>query len=324
MKYRTVKTANGDLNISSIVMGSAMSMSRLPKDIYFDIFDTYFEAGGNIVDTARSYGTGGRLEKQVGDYLKETGRTDKVIISTKGCHPYQDMLPRLSYEDMEKDVTESLEVLYRDHIDLWWIHKDDESVPVEGIVDGFNRLIKEGKVSAVGCSNWTIDRIKAAQDYAEATGQTGFAASQINWSLAFTVSEFFRDPSNKTMDDRSYDWYYAHNMPIFSFSSQAQGFFPRIDAAGIAGLPEDLQKSYVSPENLRRLKFAKEFAEKHDCSLSAVALAYLINNKLTCFPIIGAENVDMLKQSLEAADVEMTAEESDWLYHSAAKRQTEF
>ncbi|MBR0138113.1 MAG: aldo/keto reductase, partial [Erysipelotrichaceae bacterium] len=119
-------------------------------------------------------------------------------------------------------------------------------------------------------------------------------------------------------------WYYAHNMPIFSFSSQAQGFFPRVDAGGVQSLPEDLQKSYASPENLRRLRFAREFAERHSCSLSAVALAYLINNKLTCFPIIGATAVDMLKLSLEAADVEMSAEESDLLYHAPGKRQKVF
>ena len=324
MKYRTISTTYGDLNISSIVMGSAMSMSHLPKDVYFSIYDTYFEAGGNIVDTARSYGTGGRLEIQVGDYLKETGRTNDVIISTKGCNPGKDGLPRLYFEEMQKDVDESLEALHRDHIDLWWLHKDDESVPVEGIVDGYNRLIKEGKVFAVGCSNWTVDRIRAAQAYAEATHQQGFVASQINWSLAYSLPGFMGDPTNKTMDDYSYDWYYSQNMPIFSFSSQAQGFFPRVDANGIKSLPEELQLLYASPENMRRLKFAKEFAKEHNCSLSAVALAYLLNNKLTCFPIIGAETVDMLKLSLEAADVQMTEEESDRLYHAATKRQIEF
>lgn len=324
MKQRTISTCYGDLSISSIVMGSAMSMSHLPKDIYYAIYDAYFEAGGNIVDTARSYGTGGRLEKQVGDYLKETGRTNSVIISTKGCAPSPDGTPRLSYADMENDVNESLAALHRDHIDIWWIHKDDESVPVEGIVDGFNRLIKEGKVFAVGCSNWTIDRIKAAQDYASATGQQGFSASQIQWSLAYTLPCFFRDPTNKTMDDRSYDWYYSQKMPIFSFSSQAQGFFPRVDAGGVESLPQELQLCYASPENMRRLRFAKQFAKEHDCSLSAVALAYLINNKLTCFPIIGAETVDMLKLSLEAADVQMSEEESDFLYHAPSKRQETF
>ena len=323
MKKRVISTPYGDLNVSSIVIGSAMSMSHLPKEIYFDIFDTYFAAGGNTVDTARSYGTGGRLEKQVGDYLKETGQTDKVIISTKGCHPVHDGPSRLSYADMQKDVDESLEALYRDHIDIWWIHKDDPAVPVEGIVDGYNKLIKAGKVFTVGCSNWSIERIKAANAYAEATGQYGFSLSQINWSLATTMHEFFRDPTNLTMDNESYDWYYSHNMPIFSFSSQAQGFFPRVDAGGLLSLPEDLQKSYGSQENMRRLKVAKQFAEKHNCSLSAVALAYLINNKLTCFPIIGATDVEMLKQSLEAADVEMTAEESDMLYHAPTRRQIE-
>ena len=324
MKYRTIKTAHGDLNVSSIVMGSAMSMSHLPKDVYYDIYNTYFEAGGNIVDTARSYGTGGRLEKQVGEYLKETGRTDSVIISTKGCNPYSDGLPRLSYEDMENDINESLEALHRDHIDIWWIHKDDESVPVEGIVDGFNRIIKEGKALTVGCSNWSIDRIKAAQAYAEASSQHGFSASQIQWSLAYSLPDFMPDPTNKTMDDDSYDWYYAKKMPIFSFSSQAQGFFPRVDAQGVKNLPESLQMMYASPENMRRLKFVKEFAEKHSCSISAVALAYLINNKLTCFPIIGAETTEMLKLSLEAADIEMSEKEADELYHAPAKRKEVF
>ena len=324
MKHKTIHTIYKDLDISSIVMGSAMSMSHLPKDVYYSIYDTYFEAEGNIVDTARSYGTGGRLEKQVGDYLKETGRTDDVIISTKGCHPFHDGPSRLSFADMQTDIDESLEALHRDHIDIWWIHKDDENVPVEGIVDSFNHFIKAGKVFAVGCSNWTVDRIKAANDYAKATGQYGFSASQINWSLATTLREFFHDPTNKTMDDYSYDWYYANNMPIFSFSSQAQGFFPRVDAGGILSLPDEMQKCYGSPENMRRLRFAREFAKSHGCSLSAVALAYLINNKLTCFPIIGAESVDMLKLSLEAGDVEMTPEESDRLYHAAAKRQTTF
>lgn len=314
MKYFDLKGYGQTIRVSKLVIGSAMKMGMLSEREVCEIFDIFLDAGGNCIDTARAY-FDGRCEEMIGRYLKQHGNRNKIVLSTKGCHPpHGEPGARLSRQDMEKDLNASLRALGVDYVDIYWIHKDDPSVPVEGVIDGINALIKSGKVGVVGCSNWHVERIEQANAYARQTGQQGFCTSQIQWSLGDSDEEKFKQFGAVLMDDLSYDWYLANNMLIFSFTPQAQGFFSKAAKQGVDALSERIRYCYASEENLKRLQKVMEIAKERNVPVSVPVLAYLLNNKLPCIPVFGATSKEMLYENLQAVDFEMTAEESDLLW----------
>lgn len=313
MRYKTLKTQDGMLNISNIAIGSAVKMGGLSKRELFELYDMYVDAGGNCIDTARAYG-GGIAEQLVGEYIRIRGNRDKVLISTKCCNVAEDGSPRLTRAVMEEELHTSLKTLSVEHIDIYWLHKDDEDTPVEIIVDFMNEVLRCGKIGTFGCSNWHVDRIAAANAYAKQTGQRGFAVSQIQWNLAESKEEYFRQFTSVLMDEKAYGWYLENKMPVFAFSPQAQGFFSKAAAGGLEVLNDMLKKFYVNPNNWVRLERVKALAAERNVPVSVPVLAYLINNKLPCIPVFGTTSKKTLLETLQASDFEMTAEEADALY----------
>ena len=312
MIYRDLKAADGEIHVSAIAIGSAVRMSMLSSNELFDIYDCFVEHGGNCIDTARAY-SGGRAEELVGEYLRTRGNRNKIIISTKCGHPSADNNPRLSAQDMRSDLDASLKALSTDHIDIYWVHKDNKSIPVEGVIDSLNQFIREGKVRMIGASNWSTERIAAANAYALQSGQTGFGASQIQWSLAETLSLYFEKFTSLVMDDSAYRWYLSNKMTVFAYSAQAQGFFQRVAAQGLAELDMETQRNYGNPENMRRLARALDYSKAHGVPLTVPILGYLISNALTCILVIGSRSREMLIESLLAVEKPVSREEAEWL-----------
>lgn len=312
MKTHKIKSFQDEMTISQLVMGSAVKMRNLDKGELFFLYDRYFEAGGNCIDTARAYDDG-RIEELVGDYIKYHGHRENMIISTKCCHPSSDGKPRLDYADMKQDLEQSLNALKTDYVDILWIHKDDVRCRVEKIVDDMNLLLKEGTVRMIGCSNWKVDRIEEANEYARKSGQKGFLASQIQWSIAHTEEKYFRQFGSVIMDENSYEWYLQKKMPVFAYSPQAQGFFSKLDESGEDLLGKMLTTCYLNGENRERYRRIKALAEEREVPVSVPVLAYLLNNKLTCFPVFGVTSERMLEEALQAAEISMTAEEAEQL-----------
>ena len=123
--------------------------------------DAYLDAGGNCIDTARSY-DGGHAEKAVGNYIKGKQR-DRIILVTKCAR--QDLTVknspgRLAPEEIRSDVNTSLSELGVDYIDILFLHRDDVFRPVEEIMPTLHEFIKAGKIRMIGASNWTAGRIQ--------------------------------------------------------------------------------------------------------------------------------------------------------------------
>lgn len=310
MRYLTVQGKNDALLISKIAIGTD-KFTAISENEAFSLLDIYAEAGGNCVDTARIY-CGGESEKIVGRWLKEHGRGN-IALCTKGCHPPLDHMEksRLTPADMRRDIEESLRALQTETIDLYWVHRDDPSIPAGEIIEGLNRFIREGKIRLIGCSNWKSERIAEANAYAEKAGLSGFVSSQIQWSLAQTREEIYQDVGIVIMNPQEYGWYLEKQMPVFAYASQAQGFFSKM-AAG-KELSEKTRARFYSEENLERLERVEALAEERKVSVAAAALAYLYYNKLPTVSVIGSKTEAQLRESLETAGLVLTAEEADAL-----------
>lgn len=283
----------GDMNLSQIVLGTEGYDERIDRCTAYSLMDTYLEHGGNLIDTARLY-NGGKSEALIGDYLK--GKRDSVYISTKCAHPVTlaDLSHvRLSKEEIEDDVAQSLKALKTDYIDILWLHRDDPTKDVGPIIDTLNSLVKAGKIRYFGASNWSYDRIMQANEYAKNTNQTGFCASQALYNLA-TRSCVWDEKLAYIEDEK--EKYDKGLLPVFAFSSQAKGFFEKY---AIGELSEKAKQRYLNEDSIKTFEEIRMRAEKENKTISSVALAMLCErSNFDVFPIIGPSRLSQLKDTL--------------------------
>ena len=302
---------NSDIKSSAIVLGTNSIGSDIDEKTSFALLDTYVSFGGNHIDTAHYYGYGAS-EKTIGKWLSESGKRDDVIITSKGAWPY-DGTPRLEKADVEADLDESLSRLSVDYIDTYLLHRDSKDFAVEPIIDYFNEFVKKGKIRSFGCSNWTADRVKKANEYAKASGQKGFAVSQIKWSLAEVSPAYKEQDGLVPMTDDEYKFYLAADMAVMAYASQGKGFFSKMISGGEAALSTKSRERYLCDENLKRLEKLKTLAAEKGVSASALTLAYLYSRPFISVPVVGCSTVPQLKDSLSAPDLVLTEEEINYL-----------
>ena len=320
MKFLDLNSKNGNLLISKIVLGTDYFGAAIPEDTAFRLLDNYIGAGGNCFDTARIYASwlpGGddASERTIGRWLKSRGNRNNIIISTKGGHPPLDNMSagRLSRKEIEADLDKSLRLLGVNEVDIYWLHRDDTTRPVEDIMETISILVAKGKIRVAGCSNWKSERIDEA-NRAAASGYGFFSASQIQWSLAASTPEAHNDSTIICMNENEYSWYEKESFPVFAFSSQAKGFFAKASVLGLDAINKKSLDRFGTPENIARLVRVKEYAAKTGLTPTAVALGYILCNKVPAVAIVGCKNAEQLADSLTAADVEITPLIVDWLH----------
>ncbi|MDD4689794.1 MAG: aldo/keto reductase, partial [Eubacteriales bacterium] len=288
-----------DINGSKLVLGTDDFGSAVETERAFAVMDRYYEAEGNIFDTARVYadwlpGGSGASEGCLGSWIKEKRNRHDVIISTKCSHPpIHDMSKsRLSLEDMLYDNEQSLTLLQTDYIDILWLHRDDESMPVEDIAENLYQLSKRDTVRYFGVSNWKADRIKALKNL----NAVKMIGSQIKWSYGATNPAYEDDPTLVEMDDIQLEYYKNSDINIFAFASQAKGFFSKYASGGEAKLSQKSAQRYLWDENLKRYQRAREVASKYNLPISAVILGYITSREdINGYPIVGAKHISQIE-----------------------------
>lgn len=311
------KVTGVDKPVSRLVQGTVM-ISCDDLEYSFALLDGIFEAGCNTFDSAQIYGNGDK-ERALGLWMEARGNRDKVVVLTKGAHHSSDR-KRVTPFDITADIHDSLARLKTDYIDLYILHRDDPSVPVGPIVEVLNEHYREGRILAFGGSNWTYDRVREANDYAKAQGLAPFAASSPHYSLAEMCEAPWDDcfsiagPEHDT--DR--EWYADQHIPVFAWSSLCGGFFSgRHDRAAIEAFPADSDELFVrcyrSAPNLNRLERATELAEERGVTVPQIALAFILNQPLNVFPLVGCYSPEEFQDNVAALDIKLSQDELDWL-----------
>ncbi len=288
--------------ISRVVMGvdnqaDANHMRRMADD--------FVERGGTAFDTAHIYG-GGKQESLLGGWMQERGAREDVVVLGKGAHS-----PNCFPEAVTSELHESLERLQSDYVDLYLLHRDNPEVPAGEFVDVLNEHRAAGRMRAFGGSNWTAERVDAANDYARENGLEGFSAISNNFSLARMVKPVWRG-CIAASEPEFRKWLARTQMPNFAWSSQARGFFT--DRAGPDKREdESLVESWYSAENFERRRRAYEMAERRGCEPINIALAYVLCQPFPSFALIGPRKIEETESSLRALDVQLTEDELAWL-----------
>ena len=303
--------------VARIVQGTVMIRSD-DKERSFVLLDEVFAQGGTTFDTAHQYG-GGDSERTFGEWVRERGLRDEVVVIGKGAHHSEDR-KRVTPFDITADLYDSLARFGFDYIDLYLLHRDDPSVPVGPIVEVLNEHLSEGRIHAFGGSNWTPERLSEANDYASENGLEPFVASSPNLSLAVQAAEPWPDCISISGEKGEVDrrWYEETRMPLFTWSSLAGGFFSgRFTRENLDSFESYLDRlcveTYCYEENFGRLDRARALAQEKGLTVPQVALAYVLDQPLEVFALVGCNTGDEFRANVEAGGIELTPEELAWL-----------
>lgn len=324
MNYKKIPYV--DKEISPIVFGTATKILFDAIETYrpdieqcrekaFSLLDTVFASGINCFDCSDHYG-----EEILGEWIELRGIRDKTVIFSKCAHPNK-WRDRITDFDILYDMHNALAKLRTNYVDIYMLHRDDPSVPVGMIVDTMNRLHEEGKIGAFGGSNWSYQRIEAANEYAAKHNLIPFTVSSPNYGLAEQVDnpwvgqcETLSGPANK----HAREWYKQNNIAVFAYSVLARGFFSGafnsadpekaksiLDEAGIKG--------YYCQNNIERLRRCEILAAKKGVSVAQIALAWLFGQPLNTFLLTSPVNKEQIEQNIAAESISLTEEEKLWL-----------
>ncbi len=270
------------------------------------LLDAFWEKGGNIFDTAYVYGAG-YTERLLGEWLENRGVRKEALIIGKGAHT------PLCYPDMiAKQLDQSLARLKTDHVDIYFMHRDNLDVPVGEFVDAMDAQVKAGRIRGpFGGSNWTRARMDEAIAYARRTGKQRPGALSNNFALAEMLDPIWTG-CVAASDAEWKAWLTQRQMPNFSWSSQGRGFFT--ERAGRDKRDDaELVRVWYSEKNFKRRERAIGLAKRLGKSPIHVALAYVLAQPFPSIPLIGPRTLGELDDSIEAFDIKLTPEDLRWL-----------
>ena len=303
-------------NASVIALGTMDFGGKIEESRAFEFMDAYREAGGNFIDTARMYGdfaanVWGGSEEVIGRWMERRRCRDEIVLSTKGAHPKQKGVGRLGRDDIMDDICRSLDALRCDSVDIFWLHRDDESRPVRDILESLTEISERGYAKYAGVSNWKTDRILEANECAEKHGLVKISANQPQFSLA--PQYLVEDATLCQMDANMYAMHMQNMLPCVAFSSQSKGYLAKMAQFGESALNDKVRRRFHTPENIALLNRVQALSHEIGLSVPSVALAWLINQPFPCFPIAGVSKMEHFASIIEAGDAVLTAQQLSFL-----------
>lgn len=304
-----------DLMVSPLSLGTVNYGSKTSEKESFCQMDAYLDAGGNFIDTASVYGCFPpstemhASEKVVGRWMKERNARSKVVISTKGGHPFANdpsFTIRLHRDELFSDVEKSLENLKTDVIDMYFLHRDDLSMPVGEVMETLEEIKKQGKIKNYSFSNWTLKRAMEAQAYCKKHGLSGFTMNQLMWSLAHINHDEISDKTLVAMDKDTYKWHTDTNLSAMAYRAVAKGYFEkRKNGAPMRG---DLVTTYKTDINDRIFDALLALHKETSLSMTTLSLQYFLSQPFPSVAIASFTNDTQLKEGLSVLTEEINPE----------------
>jgi aryl-alcohol dehydrogenase-like predicted oxidoreductase len=310
------KLGNSGIEVSPFAFGGNVFGWTIDEQISFTLLDAFIDAGFNLIDTADSYSRwapghkGGESETIIGNWLKQRGNRDKVIIATKvGSDMGEGTCLKKDY--ILRSVENSLQRLQTDHVDLYQSHFDDVSTPVEETMDAYAQLIQQGKVRAVGSSNMSIERLKASVEYSK----------QKNIPRYETLQPLYNLYDREKFEKEYQPFCLENNISVINYYSLASGFL-----TGKYRSEDDLKKSargggnkkYMTDRGFKILDALDKVSERYNVSAACISLAWLVIQPTIAAPIASATNIDQLNDLIKGVNLRLD-EEALQLLNDASK-----
>jgi aryl-alcohol dehydrogenase-like predicted oxidoreductase len=299
---------DSDLSVFPLSLGGNVFGWTADRDTSFAVLDGYAAAGGNFIDTADSYSAwapgniGGDSERILGEWFEARGNRDEIVLATKvSQHPD---FKGLAGDNILRAADASLERLRTDHIDLYYAHFDDQSVPLEETVTALSSLVDAGKVRYIAISNYSPERIEEWFRITEAKGLHRAVALQPHYNLV-----------ERGFEDALLDVAERENLGVVPYFALAAGFLTgkyrdgvQVDSARAAGASE-----YLDDRGRSVLAALDDVAAAHGASVASVALAWLAAQPTVVAPIASARSLDQLPDLIASVSLQLTPAELDAL-----------
>ena len=276
----------------------------------FKLLDLLLEKGVDTIDTADIYsywagGSGGESETIIGQWMRARGNREQVIIHTKGGAP--DAPGEFAHADLSaayltKAVEGSLRRLGTDYIDLYYVHFDDNKTPPEETLGAFQELIEQGKIRAIGASNYGPERLRQALAVADENNLPRYACLQTHYNL-YERSEYETELEELCLSE---------GLGVLSYYSLASGFL-----SGKYRSEADLDKSaargssaaqYLNPRGLRILNVLDKVADKYGATQAQIALAWIMARPGFTAAIASSTKMEQLNELLQATEIDLDNE----------------
>jgi aryl-alcohol dehydrogenase-like predicted oxidoreductase len=307
MEYRSFGRTG--MKVSALCMGCMYFGGKTPEAEAFSIFDRCREAGITFFDTANVYGRG-QSEQTLGRILRDRGGREQLVIATK-VHGRMDDEDQNAAGNHRRHIIEqceqSLERLGTDYIDLYQIHRPDSQVPIDETLRALDDLVRQGKVRYIGTSTYAAWQSVEALWASKELGLNRFVSEQPPYSLADRRIERELLPMAQTFGYGIIPW-----SPLAG--GLLTGKYGRGKETPAQARYADASRSNLSARVTERLFDALEaleaFVSERGESMSAVALAWVLQRPGVTSPIIGSRTLEQLEDNLTAIDVKLTKEDT--------------
>lgn len=300
------RVGQSELHTRPFVLGGNVFGWTADEKESFTILDAYVDAGFDFIDTADVYSNwipgnkGGESETIIGKWLKKSNKRDDVYIITKVGAAMSGDQKNLKKDYILKEAEESLKRLNTDYIDLYFVHFDDTSTPVEEYMQAFAKLIEEGKVGYIGASNVSPERIREAMEFAKNNDMPGYVCLQPEYNL---------------YDREKYETRYEplareYGLGVITYSSLASGFL-----TGKYRTKDDLEdrkrgsrvEGYLTDRGTQIVDVLREVAEEYKATPAQIALAWIQARPSVTAPIASVSKTSQL-DILKSADIKLSDE----------------
>lgn len=311
------KLGRSVLEVSPLSFGGNVFGWTIDENSSFEILDSFIAAGGNFIDTADVYSKwvpgnqGGESEEILGKWLKQRGNRDQVVIATKVGNDMGVRGKGLSRKHIKQAVEDSLQRLQTDYIDLYQSHIDDENTPLEETLETYAELIRQGKVRAIGASNYSAERLAQALEISRQYGYPRYESLQPRYNL------YDRDGYEQDLQQISQE----QEIGVISYSSLCSGFLSgkyRSEKDLSISLRGNSVKRYLNPRGLRILKAIDRVANTYNSTCTQVSLAWLIANPSITAPIVSATKIEQLNDIIKAVNIKLDQDSIDLLNQASS------
>ncbi len=308
MNYRNLGRTG--LKVSELCLGTMQWGWTASEEAGAAVMDAFVAAGGNFIDTADIYSRwaegnpGGVSEEIIGRWMKSRGNREQVVLATKVRGRMWDG-PNgegLSRVHIVKACEDSLRRLQTDYIDLYQTHFFDADTPIEETMETLDLLVRQGKVRYVGCSNYPAWRLVHAL----------WAADKGNWVRYDSLQPHYNLVHRGEFERELKDVCTEFGLGVIPYSPLAGGFLTgkyRRNHATESARADSVRSRYMNERGFAVLDALDAVAASRGVSVLRVSLAWLLHLDYVTAPIIGANTVEQLAESLGACDVALTAEE---------------
>ena len=315
----TRQLGSSGLALTPLVLGGNVFGWTADKAASFRILDAFAEAGGVMIDTADVYSAwvpghqGGESETVIGEWLRTSGKRDKVLIATKvGMLPWDATEKgKISPARIAAQAEASLARLGIDTIDLYFIHQDDPDTPQEDVLSALGTLIDAGKVRTIGASNFHAMRLKSALDISTHEGLPHFVALQNEYNLI----------GRHKFEGELQDLCVTHNIGVVPFYGLASGFLTGKYRSAVdfgKSVRGNRMQPYLDGKGPAVLAAMDAVAAENGATLAQIALAWLAAQPGITAPIASATSVEQLQELLGFWEVVLTQDQLERLTAAGA------